>query len=135
MPKKIIALATAGLALTLLAGCSTGPSKAEQCNEFSKTVTDAAQGVQASVSDLQSDPDTAVSKLKELDDKIGEGVDDIQDADLKKKADAFQSAYSDMVSQIEKIADDPQSADVSGLTESSSKVQETGNAFQKECTA
>lgn len=135
MPKKTIALATAGLALVLLAGCSTGPSKAEQCKTFEKTVTSAAEGFQDEAANLQSDPDAAVTKLKELDEKISDGVDDLSDDDLKAKGDAFEEAYGDLVDDIEDIADDPQSADVSALTKSSTKVQDAGNAFQKECNS
>lgn len=136
MPKnKLIALATAGLALTLLAGCSTGPSKADQCTQFEKTVKSAAEGVQSEAANLQSDPDAAVTKLKELDEKISDGVDDLSDDDLQDKGEAFEDAYGDLVDQIEDIAKDPQSADVSALTKSSTKVQDAGNAFQKECNS
>lgn len=135
MPKKFIALATAGLALTLLAGCSTGPSKAEQCEQFEKTVKTAAEGVQSEATKLQSDPDAAVTKLKELDGKISDGVDDLSDEALQDKGEAFEEAYGDLVDDIEDIADEPQSADVSGLTKSSTKVQDAGNAFQKECNS
>ncbi|WP_159736676.1 hypothetical protein, partial [Arthrobacter sp. 9V] len=84
---------------------------------------------------LQSDPDAAVTKLKELDAKISDGVDDLSDDDLKAKGDAFEEAYGDLVDDIEDIAEDPKSADVSGLTKSSTKVQDAGNAFQKECNS
>ncbi|WIE64457.1 hypothetical protein DEI99_014670 [Curtobacterium sp. MCLR17_036] len=135
MPKKFIALATAGLALTLLAGCASGPSKAEQCDTFEKTVKSAAQGVQQEATKLQSDPDAAVKKLKELDDTISDGVDDLSDDDLQQKGEAFEDAYGDLVDQIEDVADDPKSADVQALTKSSTKVQETGNAFEKACNS
>ncbi|PCN46916.1 hypothetical protein Csp2054_14495 [Curtobacterium sp. 'Ferrero'] len=135
MPTKTIAVLTAALAVTMLAGCSAGSSKAEQCTKFSERVSSAASGVQDSVANLQSDPDAAVSKLKDLDDKIKSGVSDISDADLKAKADDFENAYSGLITQIEAYAKDPQSVDVSKLTAASSKVQSTGKAFQSECTS
>ncbi|ROP72139.1 hypothetical protein [Curtobacterium sp. PhB115] len=135
MPKKTIALATAGLALVLLAGCSSGPSKAEQCKTFEKTVTSAAEGFQDEAANLQSDPDAAVTKLKELNKTIGDGVDELSDDDLKQKGDAFQSAYGDLVDEIETVAKDPQSADTSALTTSSTKVQKAGKAFQDACNS
>ncbi|WP_065961909.1 hypothetical protein [Curtobacterium sp. UCD-KPL2560] len=136
MSRKTIAIATAALSVVLLAGCSAGgPSKAEQCREFSKTVQDAASGVQSSAADLQSDPGAALDRLKELDDKIDQGVDELEDADLKEKGDAFSEAYGDMVDAIEDVSEDPGSADVSALTASSQKVQSTGSDFQKACTS
>lgn len=168
MPKKTIALATAALAVTLLAGCSAGgaddagsnggsagsssssradsgataaaegsssQSKAEACTAFEAKVKTAAEGLQSEVSKLQSDPSAAVAKLEEFDGSLADGVDAVTNPTVKPKAEAFHAAYTDMLTQIEAIAADPSSADLSGFQETTTKVQEAGNDFQETCTS
>lgn len=150
MPKKLVSLATAAIAVALLAGCSTGgsgsgattaaketttQSKAAACKAFESKVESAAEGLQSEVAKLQSDPQAAVAKLKEFDTSLSEGVDAVTNPTVKPKAEAFHTAYTDMLTQIEAIAKDPQSADLSKFTDTTTKVQEAGNDFQKACTA
>ncbi len=163
MSRKTIVFATAALAAVLLTGCSAGgsgsggsgsgsggsgsgssssetakassQSKSEACSAFESKVKDAAQGLQSQVSELQSDPNAAVAKLKEFDQSLSDGVDAVQNADVKPKAEAFHAAYTEMLTQIEAIAKDPQSADLSAFTDTTKKVQEAGNDFQETCTA
>lgn len=150
MTKKLVSLATAAVAVALLAGCSTGgsgsgattaaketptQSKTAACKAFESKVESAAKGLQSEVAKLQSDPQAAVAKLKEFDTSLSEGVDAVTNPTVKPKAEAFHTAYTDMLTQIEAIAKDPQSADISKFTDTTTKVQEAGNDFQKACTA
>ncbi|MGN8049669.1 hypothetical protein ACTJKO_08240 [Curtobacterium sp. 22159] len=152
MPSKTIALVTAALAVTLLAGCSAGgpgsgdgattaakdsssQSKSEACKAFESKVKSAAEGLQSQVSKLQSDPSAAVAKLKEFDGSLSDGVDAVSNPTVKPKAEAFHAAYTDMLTQIEAIAKDPKSADLSKFQETTSKVQDAGNDFDKTCSS
>ncbi len=162
MSRKTIAVATAALAVALLAGCSNGgsgnggaegsgssassapssaapqaasQSKAEACNAFQSKVEDAAKGLQSQVTELQSDPQAAVAKLEEFDQSLSDGVDAVQNADVKPKAEAFRSAYTDMLTQIKAITADPQSADLSAFSDTTQKVQDAGTDFQQACTS
>jgi hypothetical protein len=162
MSRKTIAVATAALAVALLAGCSSGgsgnggaegsgssassapssaapqaasQSKAEACNAFQSKVEDAAKGLQSQVTELQSDPQAAVAKLEEFDQSLSDGVDAVQNADVKPKAEAFRSAYTDMLTQIKAITADPQSADLSAFSDTTQKVQDAGTDFQQACTS
>ncbi|MDB6426633.1 MULTISPECIES: hypothetical protein [unclassified Curtobacterium] len=162
MSRKTIAVATAALAVALLAGCSNGgsgnggaegsgssassapssaapqaasQSKAEACNAFQSKVEDAAKGLQSQVTELQSDPQAAVAKLEEFDQSLSDGVDAVQNADVKPKAEAFRSAYTDMLTQIKAITADPQSADLSAFSDTTQKVQDAGTEFQQACTS
>lgn len=114
---------------------ASSQSKAEACSAFQSKVEDAAKGLQSQVSALQSDPNAAVAKLKEFDQSLSDGVDAVQNADVKPKAEAFRSAYDEMLTQIESIAKDPKSADLSAFTATTQKVQDAGTEFQKVCTA
>lgn len=164
MSRKTIAVATTALAVALLAGCSNGgsgngstdgsgsgssassapssaapkassQSKAEACNAFQSKVEDAAKGLQSQATELQSDPKAAVTKLEEFDESLSDGVDAVQNADVKPKAEAFRSAYSDMLTQIRSITADPQSADLSAFSDTTQKVQDAGTEFQQACTS
>lgn len=152
MHKKLVSIATAAIAVALLAGCSTGgsggggdataaakqtptQSKTAACKAFEDRVKSAAEGLQSEVSKLQSDPNAAVAKLKEFDASLSDGVDAVTNPTVKPKAEAFHDAYSDMLTQIEAIAKDPKSADLSKFQDTTTKVQESGNDFQKVCTA
>lgn len=114
---------------------ASSQSKAEACSAFQSKVEDAAKGLQSQVSALQSDPNAAVAKLKEFDQSLSDGVDAVQNTDVKPKAEAFRSAYDEMLTQIESIAKDPKSADLSAFTATTQKVQDAGTEFQKACTA
>ncbi len=114
---------------------ASSQSKAEACSAFQSKVEDAAKGLQSQVSALQSDPNAAVAKLKEFDQSLSDGVDAVQNTDVKPKAEAFRSAYDEMLTQIESIAKDPKSADLSAFTATTQKVQDAGTEFQKVCTA
>jgi len=114
---------------------ASSQSKAEACSAFQSKVEDAAKGLQSQVSTLQSDPNAAVAKLKEFDQSLSDGVDAVQNTDVKPKAEAFRSAYDEMLTQIESIAKDPKSADLSAFTATTQKVQDAGTEFQKVCTA
>lgn len=114
---------------------ASSQSKAEACSAFQSKVEDAAKGLQSQVSALQSDPNAAVAKLKEFDQSLSDGVDAVQNADVKPKAEAFRSAYDEMLTQIESIAKDPKSADLSAFTATTQKVQDAGTEFQEACTA
>lgn len=59
----------------------------------------------------------------------------MQNTDVKPKAEAFRSAYDEMLTQIESIAKDPKSADLSAFTATPQKVQDAGTEFQEACTA
>ncbi|WP_144752794.1 hypothetical protein [Curtobacterium pusillum] len=150
MTKKLVSLATAVVAVALLAGCSTGgsgsgattaakedttQSQSAACKAFESKVKSAAEGLQSEVAKLQSDPQAAVAKLKEFDASLSDGVDAVTNPTVKPKAEAFHTAYADMLTQIEAIAKDPQSADISKFTDTTTKVQEAGNDFQKVCTS
>jgi len=152
MTKKLVSLATAAIAVALLAGCSTGgsgsgdgattaaketqtQSQSAACKAFESKVKSAAEGLQSEVGKLQSDPQAAVAKLKEFDASLSDGVDAVTNPTVKPKAEAFHTAYADMLTQIEAIAKDPQSADISKFTDTTTKVQEAGNDFQKVCTS
>ncbi|WP_058743098.1 hypothetical protein [Curtobacterium citreum] len=114
---------------------ASSQSKAEACSAFQSKVEDAAKGLQSQVSALQSDPNAAVAKLKEFDQSLSDGVDAVQNTDVKPKAEAFRSAYDEMLTQIESIAKDPKTADLSAFTATTQKVQDAGTEFQKVCTA
>ncbi|QWS33623.1 hypothetical protein [Curtobacterium aetherium] len=163
--KHVSVLATAALAMALLAGCSSGgsttaegnqdaggatsgsssapskaaeeqsdsQSKADACKAFESKVRSAAEGLQSEATKLQSDPDAAVAKLKELDASIDEGVDSVSNTEVKGKAEAFQSAYGDMVTRLEQITKDPESADLSAFQESATAVQTAGTDFDTTC--
>ena len=152
MPRKTIALATAALAVTLLAGCSGGgsgsgdhattaakdsssQSKSEACKAFESKVKTAAEGLQSQVTKLQSDPSAAVAKLKEFDGSLSDGVDAVTNPTVKPKAEAFHAAYSDMLTQIEAISKDPKSADLTKFRATTTKVQQAGSDFDETCTS
>lgn len=152
MRTKTVSIATAVIAVTLLAGCSAGgsgsgpgsdattaakssQSKSAACTAFESKVKSAAEGLQSQVTQLQSDPKAAVSKLEEFDTSLAEGVDAVTNPTVKPKAEAFRSAYTDMLTQIEAIAKDPKSADLSAFSKTTSAVQDAGRAFQKTCSS
>lgn len=164
MHRKTIALATAALAVTLLAGCSGGSgagsgdggttpaaeqsrsqtqtsaaaqSKAEACKTFSTEVSDATQGLQSQVTALQSDPKAALAKLDQLQATLEDSASKVTNSEVKPKTDAFAGAFSDFVAKTESLADskDPSALSSSGFTESLQKLQTTGKDFQDVCTS
>ncbi|UBQ02147.1 hypothetical protein [Curtobacterium sp. TXMA1] len=160
MPRKTIALATAVLTAALLAGCASGgaapasgrsgsgsggtgtsssstptaaaQTRAEACTTLRAKVEDSAKGLQ-SLSDMQSDPQAAVARLEEFDRSLTEGIDAVQNADVKPKAEAFQTAYRNMVAKIQGMAKDPQSVDVSGFSTSAEQVQQAAKDIDTVC--
>jgi molecular chaperone GrpE (heat shock protein) len=166
MHRKTIAVATAALAVTLLAGCSGGSgagsgsgsgdgdatpaakqsqsqtaaaaqSKAEACKTFSTEVSDATQGLQSQVTELQSDPKAALAKLDQLKATLEDSASKVTNSEVKPKTDAFAGAFSDFVAMTESLADskDPSALSSSGFTESLQKLQTTGKDFQDVCTS
>jgi hypothetical protein len=160
--KHVSVLATAALAAVLLAGCSSGgsttaegtqdtgtssaptkaaeeqsgsQSKADACQAFESKVRSAAEGLQSEATKLQSDPQAAVAKLKELDADIDDGVDAVSNTEVKGKAEAFQSAYGDMVTRLEAITKDPESADLNAFQDSATAVQTAGTDFDSTCAS
>lgn len=54
---------------------------------------------------------------------------------MKGKAEAFQSAYGDMVTRLEAITKDPQSADLGAFQDSAKAVQTAGTDFDSTCAS
>ncbi|WIE75263.1 hypothetical protein [Curtobacterium sp. MCSS17_007] len=165
MPRKTIAVATAALAVALLAGCSSGgsgasdddgaaagssassasaapesatpkaasQSKAEACSAFQSKVEDAAKDLQEQSSQLQADPAAALAKLDELDQSVSEGVSSVQNAEVKPKAEAFQAAYRDLLTQVKAISQDPASADMTAFGASTQGLEAASNDFRTVC--
>jgi hypothetical protein len=120
---------------TKAAEASGTQSKAAACQAFESKVRSAAEGLQSQAAKLQSDPTAAVAKLKELDASIDDGVDAVTNTEVKGKAEAFQSAYGDMVTRLEAITKDPKSADLSAFQSSATAVQTAGNDFDTTCAS
>ncbi|MDM7893070.1 hypothetical protein [Curtobacterium caseinilyticum] len=162
MPRKTIAVATAALAVALLAGCSTGgsedggsdaagsgstqtsaprsatpeaasQSKAEACSAFQSEVEDAAKDLQEQSSQLQADPAAALAKLDELDQSVSEGVASVQNAEVKPKAQAFQAAYRDLLTEVKAITQDPASADMAAFKASTQGLEAASTDFRTVC--
>ncbi len=145
MPRKTIALATAAIAVALLAGCSGGganggtdggsgsgsssapkasstptqavaaQSKTEACQAFAKEVSSATQGLQSQVTELQSDPKAAVAKLDELNSTMADSASKVTNSEVKPTTDAFAQAFSDFTAKTKTLAD---SKDPSALSDS-----------------
>ena len=120
---------------TEAADASGTQSKADACQAFEIKVRSAAEGLQSQAAKLQSDPAAAVAKLKELDSSIDDGVAAVTNTEVKGKAEAFQSAYGDMVTRLEAITKDPKSADLSAFQSSATAVQTAGTDFDKTCAS
>ncbi|GAA1493635.1 hypothetical protein [Curtobacterium herbarum] len=120
---------------TKAAEASGTQSKADACQAFESKVRSAAEGLQSQAAKLQSDPAAAVAKLKELDSSIDDGVAAVTNTEVKGKAEAFQSAYGDMVTRLEAITKDPKSADLSAFQSSATAVQTAGNDFDTTCAS
>jgi hypothetical protein len=110
-------------------------SKAEACTAFEDRVKSASEGLQTSVAKLQSDPGAAVARLKELDTSIGDAVDAVSEPEVKAKATAFHSAYSQMVTRLEGLAADPGSADASSFQDSATAVQTAAKDIDTTCAS
>ena len=120
---------------TKAAEASGTQSKADACQAFESKVRSAAEGLQSQAAKLQSDPAAAVAKLKELDSSIDDGVAAVTNTEVKGKAEAFQSAYGDMVTRLEAITKDPESADLSAFQSSATAVQTAGTDFDSTCAS
>lgn len=160
MPRKTIALATAAIAVALLTGCSGGGSgssgggsssapeasstpttaaaaqtKTEACQTFAKEVSNATQGLQSQVTELQSDPKAAVAKLDELNSTMADSASKVTNTEVKPTTDAFAQAFSDFTAKTKTLADstDPSALSDSGFTESLQKLQTSAQDFQSTC--
>ncbi|WP_439692756.1 hypothetical protein ACRQ4B_00375 [Curtobacterium sp. SP.BCo] len=152
MRSKLVPLATAAIAVALLAGCSTGgsgkggdatpvaketksQSKTEACDTFSSEVADASKGLQSQVTELQSDPKAAIAKLDELNATLKDSASKVTNSEVKPKTDAFAGAFADFVSKTESLAaaKDASALSSSGFTDALEKLQTTGKEFQDVC--
>jgi len=108
-------------------------SKAEACSAFQSKVEDAAKDLQEQSTELQADPAAAVAKLDELDRSVSDGVDAVRNDEVKPKAEAFQSAYRDLLAEVKAITKDPGAADMSAFTAATQEIEGASNDFRKVC--
>ncbi|OIH97492.1 hypothetical protein [Curtobacterium sp. MCBA15_001] len=89
--------------------------------------------LQSQMSTIQSDPTTAVAKLKEFDAKLKTATDEVTNPDVHDAANGFEGSFSKLVTQLEAFAKDPQSADSAALQSSISDVQQSTQDMSKVC--
>lgn len=133
--KTIAALAAAGATLALLAGCSTGQSTAAACKQLQGDLQSSVTQMQSQASKLQSDPKGAASKLQSLDEKLKSSIADVDNDEIKQKAETMEGSYRDVVDQISAYAKDPKSVDADKLSKATQQLQKDGQAFDKACKA
>jgi len=108
-------------------------SKEEACTVFQSKVEAAAKDLQEQSTELQADPAAALAKLDELDRSVAQGVSSVQNAEVKPKAEAFQAAYRDLLTQVEAITQDPASADTTAFSASVQGLEAASNDFRTVC--
>jgi outer membrane murein-binding lipoprotein Lpp len=134
--RTVTAIAAAGLALTMLAGCSGGggsQSKTEACKQIESEVKGVSTQLQSQISKISSDPDAAAKALKKFDDKFSDGVDKVTEPTVKKQASAAEKSFHTMSTQITAFAKDPESADVSKLQSTLTTLQKRMGTLSKTC--
>lgn len=159
MPRKTIALATAAVAVALLAGCSdagsdggSGPgptpaaegstpaasaratqTRAEACTSLQRDLGDVSQGLQSRVSSFQSDPDAAVAELREFDAELRSAADEVTNERVHAAVTEFEGSFSGLLEQLEAYSDDPGSVDVAELQGSIEDVQASTTGMSEVC--
>lgn len=149
MPKKTIALATAVVAVALLAGCSTGGSgsgattaaketkpqtQAQACKSLEGDLQEVSQGLQSQMSTFQSDPKTAVTELKKFDAKLKSAADKVTNEKVHTTVTEFESSFSGLLTQLEAYSNDPKSVDATKLQTAVSDVQSSTTEMSKVCS-
>jgi outer membrane murein-binding lipoprotein Lpp len=134
--KFVTSVAVAGLALTMLAGCSGGSgsqSKADACKQIESQLKGVSSELQSQVSKISSDPKAAASALAKFDKKFSAAIDDVDEPTVKKQATAAEKSFHTLSNELTAFSKDPSSVDVSKMQSNLTTLQSRFGKLSKTC--
>jgi hypothetical protein len=138
--RSTIAAAGFGLAALLLSGCSVSPTAAstqtteQACDVLSTGVEQTTAKLQASLSDLATDPESAADDVTTLTDDFESSATGVDNAELKRLAENAITALADFDEKIHDYAEDPADTEVQAAMQTSAEgVQDAIGAIGTTC--
>ena len=112
-----------GSTSTDMNAATTDQSIEEACSDLQTTLSASAEGLEAGMSEFSADPTLAVEKLHTFSDEFAAARNALGNPEVREQADRAGAALDKMIGELEAVAADPASLDMTAFTDTAMQVQ------------
>lgn len=122
-----------GLGLAGCSGSTTGQSTTDACRSLESSMTAVTAGLNATFSNLATNPTAATAKLQEVSDSFTRSLTKISNPAVRRAGETADKSLAALTLAVKKALAEPKSADQAVLEDAANQVEKDFTAVGKAC--